>query len=100
MIWDKLYIVQRDRCDWPSVLNLIQVAGMELDWEHLLGRLGGDSPLLAGALSVFRWISRDHETLVPGWVLERLKLPPHTEDEQNREENRARFLDSRPWFVG
>jgi len=101
MIWDKLYIMQRDRCDWPALLNLIQVAGKELDWDQLFYRLGADSPLLAGALSVFRWISKDHESLVPAWVLERLKLPAHTkEDEQNREECRARFLDSRPWFLG
>lgn len=99
MIWDKLYIMQRERCDWPAIMNLIQVAGTELDWSRLFGRLGGDSPLLAGALSVFRWISKDHETLVPAWVLDRLKLPAHTEDE-NREECRARYLDSRPWFVG
>src|SRR3954464_5165201 len=27
MLWDKLYIMQRDRCDWPDALNLIYSAG-------------------------------------------------------------------------
>ena len=100
MIWDKLYIMQRDRCDWPALLNLIQVAGPQLDWGQVFSRLGGDAPLLAGALSVFRWLSKDHESRVPKWVLDRLQLPPYTEDIQSREEFRAKFLDSRPWFAG
>ena len=30
MLWDKLYIMQRDRCDWPDVLNLLYAAGREV----------------------------------------------------------------------
>ena len=57
MLWDKLYIMQRERCDWPDVLNLLYTTGPGLDWNFILERLGGDADLLAGALSVFRWIS-------------------------------------------
>src|SRR5437868_3435806 len=27
MLWDKVYILQRDRCDWPDVLNLVYATG-------------------------------------------------------------------------
>src|SRR6185437_3416515 len=42
MLWDKLYIMQRERCDWGDVLNLMYAAGPSVDWEMLLGRIGED----------------------------------------------------------
>lgn len=45
MIWDKLYVMQRDRCDWPDTLNLLYAAGPTLDWQYLFGRLASDAPL-------------------------------------------------------
>jgi hypothetical protein len=53
LIWAKLYVFHRDRCDWPDVLNLVYATGTQLDWAHLLDRLAADVPLLCGALSVF-----------------------------------------------
>jgi hypothetical protein len=57
LLWAKLYVVQRDRCDWPDVLNLIGATGATLDWEHLLARIGSDVPVLRGVLSLFHWIA-------------------------------------------
>ena len=36
LIWSKLYVLQRDRCDWPDILNLICATGPNLDWNHLI----------------------------------------------------------------
>ncbi len=47
MIWAKLYVLQRDRCDLPDVLNLVYATGPSLDWDFLIQRLGDDSPLLS-----------------------------------------------------
>lgn len=99
MLWDKLYILQRDRCDWPDVLNLLYNAGVDVDWEYLLCRIGEDLPLMAGALSVFRWISPDRAQALPPWIWQRLGLSPITPAATpDIERTRAALLDRRPWY--
>jgi hypothetical protein len=102
MLWDKLYIMQRERCDWPDVLNLLYAAGPELDWETLFRRIGEDVPLAAGALAVFRWLAPGRAALLPGWIWERVGLsPPGAERPAGPDfhKRRAELLDRRPWFV-
>ena len=55
-LWCKLYILQRDHCDWTDVFNLLYAVGPQLDWEHLLTRLEEDWPLLKGVLTVYGWL--------------------------------------------
>lgn len=100
MIWDKLYVLQRDRCDWPEALKLIYAAGPTLDWEHLLARVGEDLPLLAGALSIFRWLCPGRAGAFPGWLWERLAVPaPPQGNVPDTERSRIELLDRRPWFA-
>ena len=68
ILWDKLYILQRDRCDWPDAMNLLYTQAVNLDWTEVLDRLQGDAPLLAGALSVFRWLSPGVAAQLPRWL--------------------------------
>jgi hypothetical protein len=104
LLWDKLYIMQRDRCDWPDILNLLYAAGPSADWKMLLGRLGDDIPLMAGALSVFRWLAPDRARQFPAWIWKRAGLapvgsaagPPPHEDFDKR---RVDLLDRRIWFA-
>jgi hypothetical protein len=100
MFWDKLYIMQRDRCDWPDVLNLLYSAGPEMDWEHLLNRIGDEDCMLAsGALMVFRWISPGKARELPGWIWERLGLPPMPRGSlDDIVQRRVDLLDTRPWY--
>src|SRR5947209_8398605 len=35
MVWNRLYVLQRDRCDWPDVFNLLDIAGDKIDWLYL-----------------------------------------------------------------
>ena len=74
MIWHKLYVVMKERCDWPDVLNCLYTRAGSLDWSHLLDRLGEDKPLLASALVLFSWISPDLVSTVPSWVWNDLGL--------------------------
>jgi hypothetical protein len=68
LIWTKLYIVHRDRCDWPDILVLLGARGEHLDWKHLLWRVGDDAPLLGSVLSLFRWMCPGKAAGLPSWV--------------------------------
>jgi len=83
LIWAKLFVVQRDRCDWPDLLNLLFYTGATLDWDRLAARLGPDRPLLDALLAVFGW-------LCPGRPVAS-ELPCG--------EIRADLIDSRAWFL-
>ncbi|HYP12756.1 MAG TPA: hypothetical protein VEQ63_02435, partial [Bryobacteraceae bacterium] len=95
----KLYVMQRDRCDWPDILNLIHATGPHLDWNHLLKRVAEDIPLLRGVLSIFSWIAPDQAEGIPKHIWEALELggPEHVADPEGRPA-RPELLDSRPWF--
>lgn len=96
LIWAKLYVLQRDRCDWPDILNLIHATAPELDWDHLLDRVGDDAPLLDAVLTIFQWLCPQRSAQLPRHLKERLRsnhcggVP---------EKFRADLLDTRPWFV-
>lgn len=99
LIWAKLYIVQRGRCDWPDLLNVLAVHGPKLDWSRLLDRVGEDWQLLAALLSLFCWVCPQQARKVPAWVYERLQMgqPQHGPDCE-KDPCRLNLLDSRNWF--
>jgi hypothetical protein len=98
MLWQKLYIVQRDRCDWPDVLNIIYALGPALDWAHLIERLEEDWPLLRGVLSVFAWIAPGRARALPEWLWDRLRATPPANGAPEIDRARVDLMDSRPWF--
>jgi hypothetical protein len=99
MIWGKIYVLQKERCDWPDVFNMIHSHGPELDWAHLINRLGDDIPLLRGVLSVFSWLSPKRSWELPDWLFESLHLPrPERPSTHEVMLNHARRLDTRDWF--
>ncbi len=100
LLWDKLYIMQRDRCDWPDIMNLLYYAGAEVDWEYLLCRLGEDARLLAGVLSVYGWAAPGHARQLPAWLWSRLglQMPDGGDSLPEIDKRRVSLLDSRAWF--
>jgi len=104
LLWAKLYVVQRDRCDWPDVLNLIYARGETLDWGYLLKRLGDDTALLAGVLSLFVWLCPGRARTIPGWLWGRLDLikPSLSSSaplDMDYDRRHVGLIDSRPWFI-
>ncbi len=99
-LWSKLYVLQRERCDWPDTLNLLYGVGPALDFRRLLRNLGADAPLLASVIHIFGWLSPDRARELPDWLWPELHLqrPPVDIDPQLTQE-RARLLDTRPWFT-
>lgn len=98
-LWSKLYVLQRDRCDWPDALSLLSAIGSEINWTHLLNRLQDDARLLKALLTVFEWLCPDGATTFPAWLWERLaKTDNDGKDCAEIALRRAGLLDSRPWF--
>jgi hypothetical protein len=99
LIWSKLYVVQRERCDWGDVFGLIDAQPRQIEWQRLEERLGEDVPLLTGALSVFSWLAPDRVQDIPKFLWARLGLAtPRSGTDPERTRERAALLDSRPWF--
>ena len=91
LIWAKLFVLQRDRCDWPDILNLLYYAGPKLDWNRLYGRLGSDARLLDAVLTVFSWLCPDRPIRPPMNKVDDLPQCPAFD--------RANLLDTRQWFL-
>lgn len=98
-MWCKLYILQRDHCDWTDVFNLLYIAGAKIDWGHLLGRLENDVPLLQALLLIYRWLCPRCAKRLPRSLWRRLKMPPGSARSHPPRFNRIRLLDSRGWFA-
>jgi len=97
-LWCKVYILQRDHCDWTDIFNSLYAAGPLVDWDHLLWRLEEDWPLLKGLLMVYGWLCPKQARELPASLRKRLALPtPEPPRQQGR--NRIRLLDSRGWFA-
>lgn len=100
ILWDKLYIMQRERCDWPDLMNLLYSQGVDIDWAEVLNRLESDTPLLAGALSVFRWLSPGIAAQFPPWLWDKVRLPkPDGRRLAKIDPRRAALLDTRDWYA-
>ena len=99
MLWAKLYIIQRERCDWPDTLNLVYALGPDLDWSWLVKRVDDDLPLLDAMLRVFAWLCPDLAQRLPRWLFEMPGLPAAGEQiALDVTSVRAARLDTRPWF--
>lgn len=99
-LWSQLYVLQPERCDWPDALNLLYALGPELNWPHLVDRLREDVPLLSALLCIFGWLSPDRALELPDWIWDKIHARrPETGLPLPEGGNRARFIDSRPWFA-
>jgi hypothetical protein len=100
LIWAKLFVVQRDRCDWPDLLNIINVQGPTLDWDHLLMRAGPDRLLLSAVMCVYRWLCPEGSQRISGEVWRRLNLDslPLMLQPPGSGMQPAALLDGRDWF--
>ena len=96
LIWSKIYVMQRDRCDWPDILNLVHAMGPELDWRHMLERTADDAPLLKGLLAVFQWLCPERAVELPKWIWSAVDRAAQRCLESGS--CHADLLDTRPWF--
>ena len=95
----KLYVMQRERCDWVDVLNVLAGSCEQLDGTWLVRRMGRDLPLLHAALAIFNWMCPRRARSIPDWLRQQFALPVGEEVDAQTEERRIRLFDSRPWFA-
>lgn len=96
----KLYVMQRERCDWVDVLNVLAGAVEGISWPWLMDRMGRDLPLLHAALAIFNWMCPGRAHALPAWLRKQFALPRvESDDLAATEERRVRLFDSRPWFA-
>jgi hypothetical protein len=98
-MWCKLYIMQRDHCDWTDLFNLLYTNGTRVDWDHVLWRAGPDAALVKGLLVVFGWLCPKRAALLPPALWDRLGLPVPEPVGEEVAAQRIRMLDSRCWFA-
>jgi hypothetical protein len=99
LIWSKLYVLQRERSDWPDLLIILQKQAAAVDWSHLLDRVGEDRPLLAALMAVFGWLCPQQARQVPPWLWQQLGLAePEPGPDCTADRRRADLLDSRDWL--
>lgn len=99
LLWCKLYVFQRDHCDWTDAMNLIYAAGPQLDWDHLFDRLGPDLPVLTSLVTLFDWITPSRSAQLPEAARARFGLRQNRPISAEEERQRIRLLDTREWFA-
>lgn len=98
LLWAKLYVLQRERSDWPDILNLLDAMAGDLDWDRLLARVGDDAPLLGALLTVFGWLRPELAARVPAGAWEGFGCRPPSPAGAARPSGREGLLDTRDWF--
>jgi hypothetical protein len=71
-IWQKSFILERDRCDVADVAHLLRHCGARLDWKRLIKRFGDCWPVLLAQLILFQFVYPGHRDAVPAWVFDEL----------------------------
>jgi hypothetical protein len=92
----KLYVVQRNRTDWPDIMNVIYQQAENIQWRTLICLLGNDVPLLGGLMQVYAWLEPTGAARVPKevWGMLGMRIPDFTPVA----EDRKFLLDTQNWF--
>ncbi len=69
LLWQKCYIMERERFDGADVVHLLRSCGSLLDWPRLLGRFGEDWRVLLSHLILFGYVFPSKRGLIPASVL-------------------------------
>jgi hypothetical protein len=65
MIWQKAYIMERERFDGADVLHLLRSCAKQIDWARLLARFGQDWRVLFSHLVLFGFVYPGERHLIP-----------------------------------
>jgi hypothetical protein len=69
IIWQKAYIMERERFDGADVMHLFRSCGRQLDWQRLLMRFGEDWRVLLSHMVLFGFVYPNERHLIPEDVI-------------------------------
>ena len=72
LLWQKAFIMERERFDGADIMHMLRARGAELDWGRLLGRFGERWPLLYTYLVFFSFVYPSDAHVLPSAVLDDL----------------------------
>jgi hypothetical protein len=72
LIWQKAFVMERERFDGADIMHILRERGSSLDWERLLERFGPHWPLLYTYLLFFHFVYPSEIATLPSSVLEDL----------------------------
>jgi hypothetical protein len=100
LFWMKLYVLQRDRCDWLDLLNLLYCEVHSFNWSLLQEKVGPDSSLIRSVIAIFDWICPARARQIPKQVRKWLHLPePNPAENDSYVLERIKLIDTRSWFA-
>jgi hypothetical protein len=96
--WMKLFVFQRSRCDWPDIINVVRGTRGNLDWDHLLAKVGRHWRLLCALTNIFDWLCPPERHFIPESF--RRQLDERLRANMDRDnECRNDLFDTRPWLT-
>ena len=71
-IWQKSFIMERERYDGADIAHLLRAQGDRLDWHRLLQRFDGHWRVLMSYITLFGYIYPNERDKIPHWVQRRM----------------------------
>ncbi len=71
-IWQKAFIMERERYDGADIAHLFHAQSDKLDWNRLLRRFGKHWRVLLSYITLFGYIYPTERTRIPDWVQRKL----------------------------
>ena len=72
LLWQKAFIMERERFDGADIVHMLRARGSELDWDRIIGRFGTYWPLLYTYLVFFHFVYPSEIQSIPATVLDEL----------------------------
>lgn len=72
LIWQKAFIMERERFDGADVNHVLRACGPNLDWDRLLRRFGPYWRVLLGHLILFTFVYPAEQDRIPSRILDEL----------------------------
>jgi hypothetical protein len=72
MIWQKSFIMERERYDGADVAHLIHAQGQNLDWQRVMDLFNGHWRVLLSHVILFEYIYPAEQSQIPPWVKQKL----------------------------
>jgi hypothetical protein len=96
LVWAKIFIMNRHRCDWPDVMRVFRANCEGFDWHKLLAMVDEHWLLLSGVIDVFDWQFPADRDCVPADLRKELNRRREALETDPAAPTRERVLD--PWI--